>query len=202
MSVPNAFLGILTLGPAYGSQLQKELMVRAPHRRQLNAGQVYATLERLVRRRLIESAGATDDGLPLYRLTDAGQAAAGEWMSVPAPGFASDWGEVQDQILVTASLDSECARALVSACLGELERTGSAVPGAGTELDAQGGASSALAAAAARLHTGAVIEWLRTVRAGLDAEPELLVRARDTGRPRRGRRLSRPPGPSTPGPSS
>lgn len=199
MSVPNGFLAILTLGPAYGSQLQKELLTRAPHRRQLNAGQVYATLERLGRRGLIESAGTTDDGLPLYRLTEAGGTTAREWMRTPAPESADDWSELQDQVLVTASLDPAGARELVSALLsriGESAVAGSDTPMATATSDSepepetQPGSAATLAAIGARLHTESVIEWLHTVRSRLDAQPELLLRARESGRPRRGRRLS------------
>src|SRR3979490_3172014 len=81
MSVQNAFLALLSLGPAYGSQLQAEFLARAAHRRQLNAGQVYSTLDRLTDQGLVESAGSTDDGLPLYALTDAGREQALAWLS-------------------------------------------------------------------------------------------------------------------------
>ena len=73
MSVRNGLLAVLTLGPAYGAQLHAELGDRLGHRRTVNIGQVYATLERLGVQGLVRAAGVTDDGLPLYRITDDGR---------------------------------------------------------------------------------------------------------------------------------
>lgn len=47
MSVRDGLLALLTLGPAYGLQLHAELLDRAAHRRRVNVGQIYSTLERL-----------------------------------------------------------------------------------------------------------------------------------------------------------
>ena len=74
MSVRSGVLAILTLGPAYGLQLHSELASRTPHRKPVNVGQIYGTLDRLVTQAMIEPAGLTDDALPLYRLTAAGEA--------------------------------------------------------------------------------------------------------------------------------
>ncbi|MES2170284.1 MAG: PadR family transcriptional regulator, partial [Actinomycetota bacterium] len=65
MSVRDGLLAILTLGPAYGLQLHSELTTRAPHRKPVNVGQIYGTLDRLVKQHLIEPAGFTEDALPL-----------------------------------------------------------------------------------------------------------------------------------------
>src|SRR4051794_41777074 len=81
MSVQIGFLALLTQGPAYGSQLQSEFLCRAAHRRQLNPGQVYSTLDRMMDQGLVASAGATDDGLPLYQLTESGRLAATTWLT-------------------------------------------------------------------------------------------------------------------------
>ena len=43
MSVRDGLLAILTLGPAYGSQLHAEFMGRAPHRKMVNVGQIYVS---------------------------------------------------------------------------------------------------------------------------------------------------------------
>ncbi len=194
MSVPNGFLALLTLGPAYGSQLQKELLARAPHRSRLNAGQVYATLERLVRSDLVRQFGTTDDGLPLYELTDAGTQVARSWLSEPA-GSPDDWMELQDQVLVATSLDTEAGLALVTAHI-QLQTAAESESALAESSDGQPEAArltvsataQALAARAALLRQEAALNWLRDIEALLRDDPTALSRGRDTERPRRGRR--------------
>ena len=112
MSVRDGILGILTLGPAYGLQLHAEFMARAPHRKPVNVGQVYGTLDRLAGQGLVESAGATDDGLPLYALTAAGHQAASSWLEVPVVSSLPEWTEMLDQVLVASSVNPAGALAL------------------------------------------------------------------------------------------
>lgn len=188
MSVPNGFLALLTLGPAYGSQLQKELLHRAPHRGQLNAGQVYATLERLRRRGLIERAGETEDGLPLYRLTAQGEGAAHEWLTHPA-ATDDDWWELQDQALIAASVDAELAIELIDAYRLRLAAAASAAARGPAATDAASGDGARQFTARARLlGTEAALRWLGELEAQLRAQPEAFVRGRSSDRPRRGRR--------------
>jgi DNA-binding PadR family transcriptional regulator len=115
MSVRDGILGILTLGPAYGLQLHAEFMARAPHRKPVNVGQVYGTLERLSVQGLVESAGTTDDGLPLYALTASGREAASAWLAAPVTSSLPEWTEMLDQVLVVSSVDPVSALALGTA---------------------------------------------------------------------------------------
>ena len=103
MSVRESLLAVLTLGPAYGAQLHAELLSRLGHRRDINVGQIYATLDRLGKNALVRDSGTTSDGLPLYELTSAGRLAAREWLSVVGPAQL-DWNEMLDQLLVASSL--------------------------------------------------------------------------------------------------
>jgi DNA-binding PadR family transcriptional regulator len=112
MSVRDGLLAILTLGPAYGLQLHAELASRAPHRKPVNAGQIYGTLDRLVKQGMLEPAGQTADSLPLYRLTGTGLAEAAGWMSTPSLSALPDWTEMLDQILVTSTIDPVAAKTL------------------------------------------------------------------------------------------
>ncbi|MCU1514903.1 MAG: PadR family transcriptional regulator [Microbacteriaceae bacterium] len=109
MSVRDGLLAILSLGPAYGLQLHAELASRAPHRKPVNAGQVYGTLERLTKQGFIEPAGQTDDALPLYNLTRQGFAEVAAWMSTPAIDALPEWTEMLDQVLIASSIDAVCA---------------------------------------------------------------------------------------------
>ncbi len=112
MSVRDGLLAILTLGPAYGLQLHSELASRAPHRKPVNVGQIYGTLDRLVKQDLIEAAGQTDDALPLYRLTHAGTVEAAAWMSTPDAAALPEWTEMLDRVLVTATIDPVVAKSV------------------------------------------------------------------------------------------
>jgi DNA-binding PadR family transcriptional regulator len=109
MSVRDGLLAVLTLGEGYGLQLHSELATRAPHRRAVNVGQIYSTLERLARTGLVEPAGTSADSLPLYRLTNAGRHAAAAWMTEPVLDSLPEWTEMLDQVLVTSSIDPVAA---------------------------------------------------------------------------------------------
>lgn len=115
MSVPAALTAILTLGPAYGLQLLAELGSRLPHRANTNVGQIYSTLERLVRDGLVESAGITNDGLPLYSATKSGQQETEAWLRGMRLSNSAAWAEILDVILIGATLpgspvDEACNR--------------------------------------------------------------------------------------------
>lgn len=184
MSVQNGFLAVLTQGAAYGSQLQNEFLARAAHRRQLNAGQVYSTLDRMTDQGLIEPAGSTDDGLPLHTLTTDGAAQARAWLSTGPHDSEPDWDEMQDQVLIAASIEGADPHAVIAdyrAAYTERVR----------ELTHDADSRALLAAnRAAELVAGAAIEWLDEVAAALDAHPGILLLPRSPERPRRGRRPS------------
>jgi DNA-binding PadR family transcriptional regulator len=182
MSVQSGFLAILTLGPAYGSQLQSEFLARAANRRQLNAGQVYSTLDRMTDQGLIAPAGATDDGLPLYELTEEGSEQAHQWLTHGPHDSRPDWDEMQDQILIAASIpDSDAPHVLDDYRLSFTEKI--------RELAHDADSRAVLAAnRAAELGAKAAIEWIDEVSAALAAHPEALLQERTLERPRRGRR--------------
>ena len=115
MAVRDALLALLTTGPAYGFQLHGGLAERTGARRTVNVGQTYATLERLAKQRLVEPAGATDDGLPLHRLTSAGEAAAQAWLSGTDAAGADPWDETVDRVLIALSLPAVRAATIIDA---------------------------------------------------------------------------------------
>lgn len=113
MAVRESLLGLLTLGPAYGLQLHAELGSRAPHRASTNVGQVYGTLDRLTTAGLVSHHGLTSDGLPLYALTTAGMFEARSWLRGETLTTVPEWADLQDMILISSSVNSEDATALV-----------------------------------------------------------------------------------------
>ena len=84
MSVRQGLLALLATEPMYGARLRSEFEARTGGTWPLNVGQVYTTLDRLVRDGLVESAGTPDvDGRIAYRLTPAGHAELGAWWVTP-----------------------------------------------------------------------------------------------------------------------
>ena len=204
MAVRDALLSLLTAGPAYGFQLHGALESRTGGRRRVNVGQTYATIERATKAGLIESAGATPDGLPLHRLTKAGRGVVDAWLGgADAPG-ADPWDETIDRVLVVASLPEldptsviadERARwatrraeaeAAMSARPTGKEPIGDEPTGAQTELQRLAiGADVARAAAA--------LDWLDVV-GRVAASDRKIAFAPSDERPRRGRRPGCGPG--------
>ncbi len=183
MSVRDGILAILTIGPAYGHQILAELTVRAPHRGPVNVGQIYSTLERLGKQGLVESAGATDDRLPLHALTESGSAAALTWMTTPGRDPLPDWTELLDQLLITSSVDPAAA--------GELARRHRAlwteeVGDVTSAIASSSSATQRLALLARRSHARSVLEWIADASDAL-ADPAAAAPF-DADRPRRGRR--------------
>lgn len=196
MAVRDALLTLLTMGPAYGFQLHGALESRTGGRRRVNVGQTYATIERATKAGLIESAGATTDGLPLHRLTKAGRGVVDGWLGgADAPGTDA-WDETIDRVLVVASLPGSDSAALIEA---ERDRWNtrrtdaeSSLSALSTEPLSTGGELElrrlAIAADAAR--ASAALDWLDVVaRAAASDRP--LAFAPIEERPRRGRRPGR-----------
>lgn len=78
--------GLLALfvdGPKYGYQLRTELDTRTGGSWAVNVGQIYTTLDRLVRDGLVATEGADAEGRELYVLTEPGRAALAEWYLTP-----------------------------------------------------------------------------------------------------------------------
>lgn len=86
MSIRYGLLALLEGGPMYGYQLRTEFESRTGGAWPLNIGQVYTTLQRLERDRLVvpttESADPSE-GHRSYTLTDAGHAEVEGWFRTP-----------------------------------------------------------------------------------------------------------------------
>lgn len=183
MSVRSSLVAILTMGPAYGFQLHGELHARTAGRRQVNVGQIYSTLERLLAQGVVESAGTTPDGLPLYSLTVAGRAEAEVWLheTISSPG--DEWAEMLERVLIASSLPHVDVAALVTGYRAAWTERAAGLP----SPDASG--QAAMSAAADSAQARAALAWLDTVdvrvRSGIDLHREL-----NLVRPKRGRRPS------------
>jgi DNA-binding PadR family transcriptional regulator len=172
MSLRDSLLVVLSLGPAYGYQLHAEVVERTRRTTALNAGQVYSTLDRLLRDALIRPGGTTHDGLPLYELTDAGRADAVRALSEPrGPDFAG----MVDHVLLAQSMPGAAVRELSAAYRSLWRRPTGAVPEDPHLLAARRAAE----------------ELTRAAHRWLDALPDVEPWGLRADRPRRGRALRR-----------
>jgi DNA-binding PadR family transcriptional regulator len=183
VSVRSSLLAILTLGPAYGFQLHGELRSRTAGRRDVNAGQIYGTLERLVRQGAIDQSGFTDDGLPLYRLTDGGREEALAWLHDTNSALGEEWSDLVNRVLIASSLPDVDALAIVAA-----NRQRWSLVGDGCVASASTTGQERLAVQADAVQAKAALAWLDEAEAQLGADPSAFARDFSAQRPRRGRR--------------
>ncbi|MFD3451036.1 PadR family transcriptional regulator [Streptomyces sp. NPDC058691] len=88
MSTGDTLLGLLAAGPGHGYDLKRRHDERFPQARPLAYGQVYTTLQRLVRDGLAEVDATESEGGPertTYRLTEQGTTALLDWLADPVP---------------------------------------------------------------------------------------------------------------------
>lgn len=83
MSIKHGLLSLLAEGESYGYQLKQEFERRTGNTWPLNIGQVYTTLDRLVRDGLVERGDENADGQVCYDITDAGRAEVAAWFAAP-----------------------------------------------------------------------------------------------------------------------
>jgi DNA-binding PadR family transcriptional regulator len=76
-------LAVLDQGACYGNQLRAEFERRTGGVWPLNVGQVYSTLERLVRDGLVTRQPSNETGKVRYWITDEGRTEARAWLSNP-----------------------------------------------------------------------------------------------------------------------
>ena len=166
-------LAMLADAPAHGYEIKRGLEERfgaviAP----LNAGQVYTTLQRLQRDELVSDDAVVQASRPdkrVYRLTDAGRAALGEWLGAPsAPTrlrddffmklvFAREIGLADPAELIARQ------RALYLGALRDLEHV---------LADGDADATTSLVVEGAALHLEADLKWLDRCEAVLGTNME------------------------------
>lgn len=84
MSVRLGLMALLAEGDSYGARLRSEFERRTGGTWPLNVGQVYTTLDRLVRDGLVEQVGEPDaENRIAYHLTDPGRAELDSWWTTP-----------------------------------------------------------------------------------------------------------------------
>jgi DNA-binding PadR family transcriptional regulator len=155
------FLALLASGPAHGYELRQALEERfGATLPPLNAGQIYTTLARLERDRLIAGADVPGDTRQkrVYQLTDAGRAALAEWVETPTSAT-----RLKDEFFMKLVL---AGAAGVASPRSLIERQRREVMQGLRDLDgisngiSNGNAVASLLAEGAALHLEADLKWL------------------------------------------
>ncbi|MEU1211939.1 PadR family transcriptional regulator [Streptomyces sp. NPDC005790] len=180
MSTRHALLGLLAAGPCHGYDLKRQYDARFPQARPLAYGQVYTTLQRLVRDGLAAVDGTDSDGGPertLYRSTGEGARELDRWaveITAPAPFVTNEiFAKVVVSILVAAAPTQpgqdgrkpDAAAHLRAQRAAHMERMRE-LTAVKTAPDAD--LSTVLSADYALVHLDADVRWMTTTTARID----------------------------------
>jgi DNA-binding PadR family transcriptional regulator len=95
---------LLSEGPKYGLRLQSEFEARTGEVWPLNVGQVYTTLQRLERDRLVESDGGGGRSRKRYKITSAGADELAGWLRTPPDLVPPPRDELVIKVLVALQI--------------------------------------------------------------------------------------------------
>jgi DNA-binding PadR family transcriptional regulator len=181
MSVRSGILAVLSLGPAYGSQVHGEVETRMHRVGSINVGQIYSTLDRLQSQGCVVNEGMTDDGLPLYALTPLGRTEVEAWLT--QADVRAGWSDFVGHVLLVASLPGSPIEVLLEAyrnAFGE-------APAERNEPTRE--PLALLSERADEIQSNSALQWLDDVQLALKGAD--LARPLGSLRPRRGRRPRR-----------
>lgn len=196
MSVRQSLLAILDQGPCYGYQLRAEFDRRTGSTWSLNVGQIYNTLERLERDRLVDRGDADEQGHVYWKITDAGSAEVSRWLSSPVARAQATRDELAIKLAVAATLPGIDIDLVIQeqrrASLAHLHALQQATYAGDDPEDATGLAWSLLADS--MIFTAeAELRWLDRIETRLAQHPHSGIGLKlATERPKRGRPSSQP----------
>lgn len=142
-------LALLSEQAMHGYQLRQQFELRTGGTWPLNIGQVYTTVQRLVRDGLVEPVPDSEAcEVDQFRLTDAGRAAASAWWSTPVTRGAPARDELVIKLALAVTAQGVDVRKVVQAQRTETMRalrdyTRLKATGTGPQTGALGGMSSA-----------------------------------------------------------
>ena len=141
MSVRLSLLALLDQGPCYGYQLRTELDWRTGSTGPINVGQIYNTLDRLERDKLVRKTGENN----YYEITSLGSAEVARWLASVSP-----LADLPAKLALAATLPGVDVRSIIRAQRASAtgEEGDSSAPTTAAELAAMIVARAASAAAA------------------------------------------------------
>jgi DNA-binding PadR family transcriptional regulator len=161
MSVRHALLALLSEGPKYGLRLREEFEADTGEVWPLNIGQVYTTLQRLERDRLIESDDDAERDSPQkrFRITAEGERELATWLRTPPDMSSPPRDELVIKVLVAMRVAGTDVREVIQAhrrYLVELMQQWTRIK----EADADRDLALGLAVDAELFRLDAVVRWL------------------------------------------
>ncbi|MEV0978171.1 PadR family transcriptional regulator [Streptomyces sp. NPDC049915] len=162
MSTRHVLLGLLASGPGHGYDLKRRHDERFPQARPLAYGQVYTTLQRLVRDGLAAVEGTDSDGGPertTYRATPDGEAELARWAAEVAPPAPFVANEIFAKVVVAILSGGDPAaylRAQRAAHMARMRELTAVKTAPGADL------ASVLSADYALNHLDADLRWMTT----------------------------------------
>ncbi|MFG3245300.1 PadR family transcriptional regulator [Streptomyces sp. NPDC048187] len=167
MSTRHILLGLLASGPSHGYDLKRRHDERFPQARPLAYGQVYTTLQRLVRDGLVEVDGTASDGGPertAYRTTHDGTRELTRWAGEVAPPAPFVTNEIFAKVVVSILTGGDADTYLLAqraAHMGRMRELTALKTAPGTDL------TTVLSADYALTHLDADLRWMTTTAARL-----------------------------------
>lgn len=163
MSVKYGLLAVLERHSMHGYDLRRELEVELGAEWAVNYGQIYSTLERLVRDGLVVQSETVASGeapdRKLYTVTPTGRTELRRWFLTPVPGAATGRDELYAKLVLGLSSEVDVADIVQTQRKEELRRIGSLTKLKDT-LDPDLSLPAILEIDLAILKTEAVIKWL------------------------------------------
>lgn len=105
MSIRHSLLALLSVGPKYGQLLKAEFEASTGELWPLNVGQVYTTLDRLERDKLVLSSPSPTAALRPYEISPAGTAELHRWLRAVPGEEPPPRDELVMKVMVTVALN-------------------------------------------------------------------------------------------------
>lgn len=162
MSVKYGILTLLFLRENHGYELKVELESLLSIKGKINPGQIYTTLDRLIRDQLVSSAGIDDQERKLYKLESEGRNELKKWLLEPVPyhstrdDFHFKWSCARKIHFDQENIMLEQQKAMIMKDVMELTKLK-------TELLIQGEENKYLLISGTLLHLEADLNWINQV---------------------------------------
>lgn len=168
MSVSYGLLAALNRRSMHGYELRKELVDGLGPEWNVNYGQIYSTLERLVRDgMLVQSETVAVDAAPerkLYTVTPAGRTELRRWFLTPVEGPETGRDELYAKVVLGLTGDVDLEQVIQAQRKGQLRRIG-LLTELKEQLDPELDLAAMLQVDLSIAKTDAVIQWLDTAEA-------------------------------------